>query len=506
MERGHLDETDHALLKSVIKKYQSKGWNIDSEISEDNEEFRFPLLHWACVLGKIRTVRWLLDYGFSATVQTKDTQETCVHRALMTLPDITSMKSGRLSMLRFESLLPYFRDCLVMGDHRQDTPLHVAAQFMVQNRCFKLYENIFLSMLTEIKKLPLAKQHKCLNMQNASGDTVINLLASGCKSLMVIEKLLDAGADSMIVNKLNIGPLDNAQKHGLVHIANFLKSSLLSGCGVLPPPRKYKNNPQHDESRKRRSERRSNYSRTMLSLSMFCHEDTNKSLESERLSSPSKESEKSNQSNEPEDRQINVVMSEDEETSSQSSHRSSHISSFILPNGTEQLPTESEHPTENEEFPIAEIKHDDDFGICRCSEDENDNILTATDEKVQEKADSDVKLFDVMKEAGVLPDLADVIARTKESHLNRMKAIETSLSEMDEKKKVRRNEEKRIQTAIAQKKREIEKLDKELYTIKRQKVSMSDKRNLMVEERQDLKKKLVCCETLMKTVPKDTCS
>ena len=63
VECGFFDETDHELLKSVIKKYQSKGWNIDSEISEDNEEFRFPLLHWACVLGKIRTVRWLLDYG-----------------------------------------------------------------------------------------------------------------------------------------------------------------------------------------------------------------------------------------------------------------------------------------------------------------------------------------------------------------------------------------------------------------------------------------------------------
>ena len=261
---------------------------------------------WTCVYIQISCC----FLGFSATVQTKDTQETCVHRALMTLPEITSTKSGRLSMPRFESLLPYFRDCLVMGNHRQDTPLHVAAQFMVQNRCFKLYENLFLTMLTEIKKLPPAKQRKCLNMQNASGDTVINLLASGCKSLTVIEKLLDAGADSMIVNKLNIGPLDNAQRHGLVHIANFLKSSLLRGCGVLPPANQYKSNLQSDESRKRRSERRSNYSSTMLSLSMFCHEDTNKSAESDQLSSPSKESEKSNKSDEAEDTQIDVVMSE----------------------------------------------------------------------------------------------------------------------------------------------------------------------------------------------------
>ena len=42
--------------------------------------------------------------------------------------------------------------------------------------------------------------------------------------------------------------------------------------------------------------------------------------------------------------------------------------------------------------------------------------------------DSEVKLFEVMKEAGVLPDLADIIARTKEGHSDRMKAIETALS------------------------------------------------------------------------------
>ena len=63
VEQGFSDETDHDLLKNVINKHKSKGWDINSEISEENEEFRFPLLHWACVLGKIRTVRWLLANG-----------------------------------------------------------------------------------------------------------------------------------------------------------------------------------------------------------------------------------------------------------------------------------------------------------------------------------------------------------------------------------------------------------------------------------------------------------
>jgi hypothetical protein len=187
-----------------------------------------------------------------------------------------------------------------MGDHRQDTPLHVAAHFMVQNKCYTLYENLFITMLAEIKKMPFVKQRMCINAQNGSGDTVINLLASGCKSLTGIEKLLEAGADSMIVNKLNIGPLDNAERHGLVHIANFLKSSVLRGCGVLPSETEYRNSLRNEQSRKRRSERRSTYYSTMSSLSMFCREEThlNKSLGSQQLSSPTKESEKSTKSNE----------------------------------------------------------------------------------------------------------------------------------------------------------------------------------------------------------------
>jgi hypothetical protein len=39
-----------------------------------------------------------------------------------------------------------------------------------------------------------------------------------------------------------------------------------------------------------------------------------------------------------------------------------------------------------------------------------------------------VKLFDVMKEAGVLPDLADVIKKTKEGHLCRLQVIKQSQS------------------------------------------------------------------------------
>lgn len=54
---------EHSHLAKVVKKYVASGWDKNSVIMDKNEEFRFPMLHWACVLGKPRAVRWLLGKG-----------------------------------------------------------------------------------------------------------------------------------------------------------------------------------------------------------------------------------------------------------------------------------------------------------------------------------------------------------------------------------------------------------------------------------------------------------
>lgn len=186
-----------------------------------------------------------------------------------------------------------------MGDHRRDTPLHTAANFMAQNRCYTLYENLFIAMLKEIGKMPPSEQRKCINTQNNAGDTIINLLASGSKNLSVIEKVLDAGGDSMIVNKLNIGPLDNAKKHGLIHIENFLKSSILRDCGVLSTAAQYRES-LAEEFTKRRSERRSTYHSTLSSMNTTCV----------RTGCPNKVSETKSKSNETDIENVELLSTE----------------------------------------------------------------------------------------------------------------------------------------------------------------------------------------------------
>ena len=79
------------------------------------------------------------------------------------------------------------------------------------------------------------------------------------------------------------------------------------------------------------------------------------------------------------------------------------------------------------------------------------------------------------------------------------------LSELNAKQQERNTEEKRIKRELSRKKREVEKLNSELYNVRRQSMNTSKKRKVMEEETRELRKKLVCCETLLETVPKDSC-
>lgn len=64
-------------------------------------------------------------------------------------------------------------------------------------------------------------------------------------------------------------------------------------------------------------------------------------------------------------------------------------------------------------------------------------------------------------------------------------------------------QEQILRRSIEQKRREMEKLKNELRAVRNRKTKSTQKRKLMEEECRELRKKLVCCETLLKTVPKD---
>lgn len=51
------------VFEKTVKKYLETGWQPDDDVPDSTEGYRFPLIHWACVLGKCQAIQWLLENG-----------------------------------------------------------------------------------------------------------------------------------------------------------------------------------------------------------------------------------------------------------------------------------------------------------------------------------------------------------------------------------------------------------------------------------------------------------
>ena len=194
--------------------------------------------------------------GFNPTIQCQETKETAVHRALITLPDFL-VKNNRGQSL-FLEILPSLKECLGVGDLKQDTPIHVAAKFMTRNKNYNLYENLLIKMVSVVQTMPEKEQSNILNAMNSTGDTSLHILAASSKSFNTMQVLMDAGADSLLVNKFSITPLDVAIQNGTGRNIILLKRALLEGYKKSAACVPVKGCSQSEEVKIRRSERRSN--------------------------------------------------------------------------------------------------------------------------------------------------------------------------------------------------------------------------------------------------------
>ena len=50
-------------FQSTVKANLKKGWKLDDNIPDPVKNYRFPLLHWVCVLGKCRVIEWMINFG-----------------------------------------------------------------------------------------------------------------------------------------------------------------------------------------------------------------------------------------------------------------------------------------------------------------------------------------------------------------------------------------------------------------------------------------------------------
>ena len=227
---------DLGALKVALYSHLQTGWNAQSSVPDALTEFQFPLVHWACVLGRTQVLSWLLSkMKFKAFVVAERTGESGLHRALRLLHRVRSRDvtprsvdfiCSKFSLVLY-SLTEQDPSGLFLKDKVQgNSAFHLCALCISQQEAvsneLEYYENCMKNLLIRVtslqtmERLPKDALHMAVNERNNLGETILHILARSNISAKTVKYLLSDYRE--IVNKCtknNEGktPLDIAQDH-----------------------------------------------------------------------------------------------------------------------------------------------------------------------------------------------------------------------------------------------------------------------------------------------------
>lgn len=242
---------DLAALKVALYSHLQNGWNAQSSVPDALPEFRFPLVQWACVLGKTQALSWLLTkMKFKAFVTAERTGETGLHRALRLLHQVRSRDVTPRSVyficskfsLIVHTLTEQDPHGLFLKDKVQgNSVFHICALCISQqesvNSELDYYENCMkillqrVTILQTMEKLPTEALQTALNSQNDRGETILHILARNNISIKTARYLLSdykEVVDKLLKNHESKTPLDVARDRK----ADLVKRELLDSEGL----------------------------------------------------------------------------------------------------------------------------------------------------------------------------------------------------------------------------------------------------------------------------------
>ena len=169
--------------------------DLNQPLEDPDPELRYPLLHWAAMLGKVKAVAWLLQQEFIGFTQNPAqlvcspsnlSNETVLFSTVRFLHEgVESRHTGEILDKYFVKTLDAFikhnpKVLLVQEGRRKDTVLHLCARREEDSTApFFDYLKRILGKLEEYSKkndsrLPL---NKILETRNEEGDAFLHLLA-----------------------------------------------------------------------------------------------------------------------------------------------------------------------------------------------------------------------------------------------------------------------------------------------------------------------------------------
>ncbi|EDO41132.1 predicted protein [Nematostella vectensis] len=229
-----------SLKQSLYEKLQ-EGWNPHSNVDDPLEEFQWPLVHWACVLGKDYALEWLFKMNFRPNAVNEKTGETAVHKMLHSLYGVC--QHGGISIQQtFSKFLDLLRmltshDCdllLIPESSKGNTALHTCATLIIRQEGatseLEYYEYCMTAILRRITAHKTSVTNiafDALNYKNKKNKTVLHILAKKNISINILRYLVRKFGDRIdlsIEDWKNRTAMDVAVNKGASSIVQLLKT------------------------------------------------------------------------------------------------------------------------------------------------------------------------------------------------------------------------------------------------------------------------------------------
>ena len=166
----------------------------NADLPDPVVSFKYPLVHWVCVLGKFRVLEKLAGMKeFNVAVQSERTGETALHRMLLSLDRaMVKRKSSVKTILQvFRKTLRTLTDSLpiviTLCNNEGDTPFHCLAKVILdctgELEKMNTYEGYFEHLIKELTHLETSGKltpeivRELLLKTNKSHETFLHILA-----------------------------------------------------------------------------------------------------------------------------------------------------------------------------------------------------------------------------------------------------------------------------------------------------------------------------------------
>lgn len=283
-------------FKKTLDKFAKTKWLYGDCVPDKNDKILFPLIHWACILGKYKVLEYLVSKrGFQLTVKRGENQEGPLFSMAQHFSFGVNPKSSNediQSMLGYiiDIFLKYVPEALCEKEiSNDDSILHCCAKRCSSDPCSRAFLKILLLKIKESDKFSIEKEDIFLSTVNKKGDTFLHLMVVDEKSTETLNYLFGnfvSASEKLSKTKNNQGktPRQIAVENRSFEmlrglgapdiVINSLKKAVSSGN----PPKissTAKNSPQEKERGSAKSAAKTSYQANGLSSS----KDPNQSSE-----------------------------------------------------------------------------------------------------------------------------------------------------------------------------------------------------------------------------------